>query len=329
MHSNIFELKAPFRIARGVKHAAETLTVKLDEAGVFGCGECVPYERYGETPLSVRAAIEAVSGAIEAGMTRDELNRLMEPGAARSALDCALWDLEAQQKGVSVSALLGLEHTQAIETAQTVSIDTPFEMYKAAQKLSAYRLIKVKLGGDDVIESLSAVRAALPAATLIADANEAWSMAELVKYQPKLGGLGVALLEQPLAQGQDHELEGFSSTVPICADESCYTTADIDLVASRYGAINIKIDKCGGLSEAARLLEAAKDRGMKVMVGCTLASSLAISPAFTLAVAADFADLDGPDWLKVDRTNGFIFEDGRIKMENGHLWGQPRATRSN
>ncbi len=301
-------LKTPFRIARGTKNSADVVVVEIEEGGLTGYGECVPYARYGETPATVIDAINQAGRDIWNGVCRDELQELIPAGAARNALDCALWDLSAKHADTSLAQIAGVTPFTATPTAQTISIDSAENMARAAKAITG-RLIKIKLEGTDVARTLTAVRRAAPEATIIVDANEAWSMDELLSYMPTLIDTRVALIEQPLSEGQDEELRNFTSPIPICADESCHTSDDIDRLVGLYDAVNIKLDKSGGLTEALGLRRAAEDRGLLVMVGCMVSTSLSITPAFALIDSLEFVDLDGPLWLKQDRPNGCVLND--------------------
>jgi len=315
-----FPLATPFRISRGVRTVAEVVTVEIFEGDARGRGESVPYARYGESPESVLAQIAAIEVAIGAGAGRAELLRLLPPGAARNAIDCALWDLEARLGGGSVATRVGWP-TRPIVTALTVGLDTPDAMAAAAAALADAPLIKVKVDGHEPEACLRAVRAAAPRPAMIVDPNEGWDLAQLAELQPLLAELRVAFVEQPLPAAEDAGLEGFEPLVPICADESCHTAAELDMLARRYGMINIKLDKTGGLTEALVLLDAARARGLGVMVGCMISSSLSIAPALQLAAQADYADLDGPLWLKDDRPGGVLLRDGMLMPPANGFWG--------
>lgn len=314
-------LAAPFRISRGTRHAADLLVVELEQDGFVGRGEGAPNPRYGESTDSCTAQLGAMRGAIEAGLGRTELLRAMPAGAARNALDCALWDLEARITGVSAASLAGMERPPPLITARTVTIDTPGAMARSAAAMAAVSLIKVKVDANDPAAQLRAVRAAAPGPTIIVDANEAWSPALLRAMLPVLAEQRVSLLEQPLPAGQDAALEGLGSETPICADESCHVAADVERLASRYQAVNIKLDKTGGLTAALDLLAAARAAGMDVMTGCMICSSLSIAPAFLVAARSDYVDLDGPLWLAQDHADGVRLTGGRLTAPSGHLWG--------
>jgi L-alanine-DL-glutamate epimerase-like enolase superfamily enzyme len=314
-------LRSPFRISRGVKVAADVVTVELDQAGCVGRGEAVPYARYGESVASVMAAIEPLRAAVGAGMGRDELQARLPAGAARNALDTALWDLEARLCRVPVWTQLARPPHSPLVTALTISIDTPQEMGKAASNMTHARLIKVKVDAHDPVARIEAVRHAAPAARLIVDPNESWTIDILREVQPALERASVSLLEQPLPADADDALLGFSGRIPLCADEACHTTSDLPALLDRYQAVNIKLDKTGGLTEAWRLLRAARERGLIVMVGCMVCSSLGIAPALEVAREADFIDLDGPLWLKSDYPDGLSLRDGLLMPPSPGFWG--------
>jgi L-alanine-DL-glutamate epimerase-like enolase superfamily enzyme len=316
-----FPLVAPFRISRGVKYTAEVVTVELRQGDRMGRGEAVPYGRYGETMASVLDQMEALRGDLVAGMGRDELQARLPPGAARNALDAALWDLESQLSSVPVWAQLGRPPRSTLVSAMTVGIDTPERMGKAARGIAGAGLIKVKVDADDPAARIAAVRQAAPRARLIVDPNESWSIDLLRDMQPMLEHAGVELLEQPLPADADDDLLDFSSRIPICADESCHVTSDLPRLRDRYQAINIKLDKTGGLTEAWRLLRAARVGGFRIMVGCMVCSSLGITPALEIAREAEFIDLDGPFWLQDDYPDGVSLRDGFLLPPSPAFWG--------
>jgi len=319
--SDNFPLVAPFRISRGVKTAADVVTVEIAAEGHVGRGEGVPYPRYGETIESALAAIESVRGAIEAGAGRAEINALMSPSAARNAVDCALWDFEARLAGKSVTALIGRVPVGPTPTALTVSLDTPEAMGAAALKLADVPLVKVKVDRSDPAAQIRAVRAAAPKPKLIVDPNESWTIAEVRDLQSLLVDLRVDLLEQPLPAAEDAALEGFRSAVPIAADESAHVAGDLDALMQKYQVINIKLDKTGGLTAALELADAARAKGMGLMTGCMICSSLSIAPALIIAADAAFTDLDGPVWLANDRAGGVTCSNGILAPPSPTLWG--------
>jgi L-Ala-D/L-Glu epimerase len=319
--SERWSLVAPFRISRGVKTAADVIKVEVTQGGRVGRGEAVPYARYGETIDSVLAQIRDASRRLEQGLPREELASSLPPGAARNAIDCALWDLEARLRGRNVSDLLGQPPLQPVVSALTISLDTPQAMGQAAAALPDAEVLKVKVDEASPAECLAAVRAAAPSARLIVDPNESWTIETLAAMQPVLRDLRVDLIEQPLPAGADASLEGFACCAPICADESVHVAADLPGLAGRYQFINIKLDKAGGLTGALELLASARSQGFGVMVGCMVSTSLSIAPAFHVARHADFVDLDGPTWIANDYPGGARQHGARLHPPSGSVWG--------
>ena len=316
-----FPLNAPFRIARGVKTAADVVTVTLSEGGSVGRGEAVPYPRYGESVESALAAIESARSLIEEGGDRQALLQALPAGAARNALDCALWDLEARLAGRVVAEMIGGQPIAPIVTALTIGIDTPAAMAAAARAAGDVPLLKVKVDAEDPEARIRAVRAAAPGAALIVDPNESWDRALVEAIQDVLVATNVALLEQPVPAGDDEWLDGYSPAVPICADEAVHVAADLDVVARRYQAVNVKLDKSGGLTAALDVAREARAMDLGLMTGCMICSSLSIAPALHLAAMSDFADLDGPLWLREDRPGGIRQEGGLIHPPAKGFWG--------
>lgn len=314
-------LHSPFRISRGVRYAAEVVTAEITQDGRTGRGEAVPYPRYGESVDSVLAQMEAQRAALCAGLGRDELQVRLPAGAARNAIDCALWDLESKLSGVPVWARLARHPHAPVTTALTISIDTPQAMHEAAARIADARLVKIKVDAEDPAARIEAVRSAVPSARLIVDPNESWTLDILRQVLPVLERTRVDLIEQPIPAAASDELAGFASPIPICADEACHTTADLPQLKGRYQAINIKLDKTGGLTEAWRLLRAAREQGFRIMVGCMVGSSLGIAPALEIAREAEFADLDGPLWLSDDYTDGVKLQDGLLSPPAAGFWG--------
>lgn len=315
-------LERRFVTARGGKDAAHVVVVELTDHSRRGRGECVPYARYGETVESVMHAINEIAPSIETGMvTRRGLARAMPPGAARNAVDLALWDFEAKRGHSAVWQIVGLDEPRRLVTAFTISLDSAEAMAAIALEEAHRPLLKLKLGAAGDMNRLAAVRAAAPKSRLIVDANEGWSADELRAYLPLLKQADVELLEQPLPAGEDDFLAEIRHLVPICADESCHVPQDLDAVAPLYDAINIKLDKAGGLTTALELLDAAVERGLKIMVGCTVASSLAVAPAVLIAQQADWVDLDAPLLLARDRQPGLRFDGSVVYPPNVSLWG--------
>ncbi|MEI6558338.1 MAG: N-acetyl-D-Glu racemase DgcA [Rhodospirillaceae bacterium] len=317
-----FPIRGSFRISRGAKVAAEVVVAEIRDGGTLGRGECVPYGRYGESLDGVVAALAALAPSVAAGLGRDDLERALPAGAARNALDCALWDLEAKLSGQPVWRLAGLAAAPApVITAFTLSLDSPGAMAEAARAAAGRPLLKLKLTGEGDLERVRAVRRAVPAARLIADANEGWSLGQLEALAPALADLGVELIEQPLPAAADQALAGFASPVPLGADESCHGRDGLDRLRGRYQVLNIKLDKTGGLTEALRLKQAAEAAGFGVMVGCMVASSLAMAPALLVAQGARLVDLDGPLLLAADRSPGLRYEGALVHPPEPALWG--------
>jgi L-Ala-D/L-Glu epimerase len=318
-----FPLRRPFRIARGVKTAADVVEVTVEESGISGRGEGVPYPRYGESIEGALASIENVREAVEAGADRDALLSLLPAGAARNAVDCALWDLEARQAGRTVADMIGTTAPGPIPSALTVVIDTPEAMAAVAREIRDAPLLKIKVDAEDPAARIRAVRGAAPESTLIVDPNESWDGALLEAMQPVLLEAGVTLLEQPLRAGADDWLHDFTPALPICADESIHVAEDLSAVARRYQLVNVKLDKTGGLTAALRLAEAARARGLGIMTGCMVSSSLSIAPALHIARLSDFVDLDGPFWLAEDRPGGVKDKGGMLFPPESGFWGEP------
>jgi L-alanine-DL-glutamate epimerase-like enolase superfamily enzyme len=323
IRAETWPIRGSFRIARGAKREAAVLVVEIRDGDHLGRGECVPYARYGETLQSVQAEIEAQFSAIANGMGREALQLSMKAGAARNALDCALIDLEAKKKNIPAWRLLGLPEPRPFRTAFTLSLDAPALMAEAAAAAArrGHRLLKLKVAGAGDLERVEAVRRAAPNAELIVDANEGWTLPELEDFAPSLKSLGVALIEQPLPAKQDDDLQDFVSAVPLCADESCHTGADLPRIAARYDAVNVKLDKAGGLTEALALGLAAREIDLALMVGCMLSTSLAMAPALLLASLAAYVDLDGPLLLERDRDPGLKYDGDLVHPAPAALWG--------
>ena len=318
-----FPLSAPFRISRGVKTAADVVTVTITEGRAAGRGEAVPYPRYGESPETALAAIAGVRALIEGGAGRAELLDALPAGAARNALDCALWDLEAKSSGRSVADMIGVPAPRPVPTALTITIATQSAMAEAAAAVSSAPLLKVKVDASDPEAQIRAVRAAAPVPALIVDPNESWDRTLVESMQDVLIEARVALLEQPVPAEADEWLEGFAPAIPICADESVHVAADLTVVARRYQAVNVKLDKAGGLTAALDLSRAAREQGLGLMIGCMVSSSLSIAPALHLASACDFVDLDGALWLREDRRGGVRVEGGLVHPAAEGFWGTP------
>lgn len=316
-----FPIAGRFVISRGAKTEARVVVASVTAGSVRGRGECVPYARYGETVESVVAQIERARAAIEAGADRVALQGLLPAGAARNALDCALWDFDAKRLGVRASAMAGLHRLAPATTAYTLSVGSPAEMAEAAARAADRPLLKIKLAGEGDPERLRAVRAAAPEATLIIDANEAWREADLDRHFAACVEAGVALIEQPLPAGDDAALARARRPIPVCADESVHDRAGLAALTDRYDAINVKLDKTGGLTEALALCAEAERLGFALFVGCMVGTSLAMAPAMLLTPRARFVDLDGPLLLARDRAEGLRYDGSIVHPPQPELWG--------
>ncbi len=315
-----YPIAGTFTISRGSKTEAAVLVASICDDEHEGRGECVPYARYGESLDGVAAAIEAARDAIEAGASREDIRRLMPAGAARNAVDCALWDLEAKRSGRRVADMLGCA-PRPLETAITVSLASPEDMAAATAKLAHHPLIKVKLGGDGDVARIRAVCAAAPQSRIVVDANEGWTEANIEENMRVAAEAGVALIEQPLPAGEDELLRHIARPVTICADESAHTAEGLEALAERYDAVNIKLDKAGGLTEALLMRDRAIELGLKIMAGCMVGTSLGMAPAVLLAQKADWVDLDGPLLLARDRVPGLRYEGALVHPPEAALWG--------
>jgi len=315
-------LKQRFSIARGSKISADVLVVEISDGNCAGRGEAVPYRRYGESMETVTAAVETIQGALEAGLGRDDLLDALLPGAARNAVDCALWDLQAKQQNTNAAALAGFA-VQKKTTAFTVVIDDADKMAAQAAKAQAYPLLKVKLGGTGGVMAditrLAAVAEARPDAQLIVDSNEGWQVDELARYAEQLGRFGVTFFEQPVPQKQEAGLAEID--LPFCADESVHDRHSLTDLPRAYQWVNLKLDKTGGLTEALACAELARKDNRKIMVGCMVATSLSMAPAMLLAQHADLIDLDGPLWLAEDRNHALRYDGASVHPPETALWG--------
>jgi L-alanine-DL-glutamate epimerase-like enolase superfamily enzyme len=314
---DVFRLAEVFTISRGSRTEAKVLTVRVARGGFEGRGECVPYARYGESLQSVAAQIEALPDDI----TRNALQEALAPGAARNAVDCALWDLEAKAAGQRVWEMAGLPAPGPVMTAFTLSLDTPEKMRAAAARHAQRPILKVKLGTPDDMVRLEAVRAGAPSARIIVDANEGWTAEIYEDLAPHLVRLGVALVEQPLPAGADEMLAEIARPLPVCADESCHDRASLGDLAGKYDMVNVKLDKTGGLTEALALRDLARAEGYGVMVGCMVGSSLAMAPAVLVAQGAEIVDLDGPLLLAEDRAHPLYYDARGVHPPEAALWG--------
>lgn len=313
-------IRGSFTISRGSKTQADTVIVELSENGLTGRGECVPYARYNESVTSVIAELEQVADKLAAGIDLAGIQALLPSGAARNALDCALWDLNCKQTGETIWQKTGIQPSPLM-TAYTLSLDTPENMYQAALDNAHRPLLKLKLGGAEDLQRVQAVRKGAPDAKIILDANEAWSVELYTALIPELMKLDIAMIEQPFPADQDEVLQSLERPIPVCADESCHDTHSLAEIVDRYDMINIKTDKTGGLTEALALKEQAEQAGLKVMVGCMLSSSLSMAPAFVVAQGAEIVDLDGPLLLDKDIEHGFAFTQNQMMPFSPELWG--------
>jgi L-alanine-DL-glutamate epimerase-like enolase superfamily enzyme len=310
-----------FTISRGAKTEAVTVVAEVSRDGHTGRGECVPYSRYGETPEATLAALEAMREPLSRGLDRQALQAAMPPGAARNALDCALLDLEAKTRGKRAWDLLGRPAPKACITAYTISLGTPEVMAAATAKAAHRPLLKIKLGGDGDGARIAAVRKAAPDSELIVDANEAWTPDNLAQNLKDCAEAGVTLVEQPLPAGRDEALRHVRRPIAVCADESVHDRASLSGLRERYDAVNIKLDKTGGLTEALAMADAAQALGFEIMIGCMVATSLAMAPSMLLASQARFVDLDGPLLLAHDRDAGLRYDGSLVYPPEAALWG--------
>lgn len=321
VETETYPIAGTFTISRGSRTEISVVTVRLTRDGVTGRAECVPYPRYGESVEGVADTIRQFAPHLSRDLTCRSLLDLMPAGAARNAVDCALWDLEAKTTGIPAWQTFGLDAMQPVTTAYTLSLGTPEEMEKAAAGAASRALLKIKLGGDGDDERIDAVRRGAPDSDLIVDANEAWRDHLLDRLLSAAHRAGVKLVEQPLPAGDDEALRDCSHAVPICADESAHTADRIDSLVGKYDAINIKLDKTGGLTEAQILAKAARDHGFQIMVGCMVGTSLGMAPATLIAQQADFVDLDGPLLLARDREPGLTYDGSMVYPPDALLWG--------
>jgi L-alanine-DL-glutamate epimerase-like enolase superfamily enzyme len=316
-----FPIAGSFTISRGAKTEAVTVVAEVSQNGLIGRGECVPYPRYGETPEATLAAIQAMQAAVAGGLTRQALQAAMPPGAARNALDCALIDLEAKAVGLRAWNLLERPIPGERTTAYTISLGTPEAMAAATARAAHRPLLKIKLGGDGDPERIAAVRKAAPESELIVDANESWTEANLAHNLAACDAVGVTLVEQPLPAGKDDALARIKRPLAVCADESVHDRNSLAPLRARYDAVNIKLDKTGGLTEALAMADAAQALGFEIMIGCMVATSLSMAPAMLVTPQARFVDLDGPLLLARDRDHGLRYDDSLVYPPDASLWG--------
>jgi L-alanine-DL-glutamate epimerase-like enolase superfamily enzyme len=316
-----FPLRGTFRISRGARTTAEVVLAEIRDGDLVARGECTPYKRYGETREGVVAAIEAMAGAVADGITREELQSAMPAGAARNAIDCALWDLEAKRTGRRAWQIAGLAEPRPVTTVFTISLDETERMAAQARENAHRPLLKLKLTGDGDLERVRAVRENAPGSRIVVDANEGWTAGHLERYAQAFADLRVEMIEQPLHADDDGALAGFRSPLPIGADEACHTTETLERLKGKYRVVNIKLDKTGGLTEALRLKAAAEAMGFRIMVGCMMATSLSMAPGVLVAQGVDLVDLDGPLWMARDREPGLRYEGSLVHPPEPALWG--------
>ena len=313
--------KRPFRITGREFLAFDVIVVEIERGGAIGRGEGMPVFYLGESCDSLVAQVEGIAGELERGASRERLQSLLPPGAARNAVDCALWDLEAKARGAGVWHAAGVT-PRTLRTVYTIGLEpTPEAMAAHAAEARSQPLLKVKLDGDRPLERLGAVRVARPDARIVVDANQGWTFRQLEQLAPEFARLGVEMLEQPLPRGGDDALDGYRGPVPLAADESCQHLGELDAVASRYSVVNVKLDKTGGLTHGLSLARAARSRGLGVMVGCMGGTSLAMAPAFVLGCLADIVDIDGPLLLRRDRLPGLEYRSGEVAPFGPRVWG--------
>src|SRR6266850_1286354 len=314
-HEQSWPLDKPFRISRGTRTEARVVVVTVTDGRHIGRGEAVPIRRYAQSPASVLTQIESIKS--RQGLDRQEIQKLLPAGAARNALDCALWDLEAKMSGKRAWELAEIPFVHEVETSFTISLDTPAAMAAAAKANATAPILKLKLGGDDLdLARVEAARGAAPVARLLIDANESWTPDHYCNVVPSLRQFGIELIEQPFPADTDEILETLDRPIPVCADESCHTSSDLSRLTNRYEMINVKLDKTGGLTEALHLCERARENGFKLLIGCMVGTSLSMAPARVLANAADYVDLDGPLLLARDREHGLSYHIGKIAIPN-------------
>ena len=316
-----FDLHTPFVISRGTRVDTTVVVVEISEDGKKGWGESCPTPHYGESVKSVMAHISEIAPKIEAGLSREELQTTMPPGAARNAIDCALWDLEAKQSGKNIAELMGHSCPNNLQSVETISIGTAEAMGKKAATLASFPTIKVKMNAEDIKNRIEAVHKNAPAARIIVDANESWTLDLVKQVAETLKENGVVMLEQPLPPKDDELLRGLNAPLPLGGDESCHVAADLGRLKGIYDVVNIKLDKTGGLTEAKKLLDLAKDMGFDIMVGCMVGTSLSMAAGMFIASEASFVDLDGPTMLERDRDHALTIKDGQMSTLDPKLYG--------
>jgi L-alanine-DL-glutamate epimerase-like enolase superfamily enzyme len=322
IHAEAWPLAGAFRISRGTRKVSDVLMVELGDGTYIGRGECFPYARYGEDIESVQNQLNSVRSEIESGLDRQTLGRVLPPGAARNAVDCALWDLEAKRTNVRVWDLVGLPAPKPVTTVYTLGVDEPAIMGERARENPDRPRLKLKMTGDGAdIERVRSIHENAPNARLFVDANEGWSIEQYLEYAPQFKELGVEMIEQPLPSTDDEQLRGVDRPIPVCADESCHDRATLSALVGKYDMINIKLDKTGGLTEALDLRDEALNLGLNIMVGCMIGTSLAMAPGIIVAQDATIVDLDGPLLLAEDRAPGLNFSGSIIHPPEPSLWG--------
>ena len=322
IHIEAWPLAGAFRISRGTRKVSDVLMVEVNDGNYVGRGECFPYARYGEDIDSVQKQLNSVRSEIEHGLDRQALLNVLAPGAARNAVDCALWDLEAKRAGVRVWDLADLPAPEPVTTVYTLGVDEPAIMGERARENSDRPRLKLKMTGDGAdLERVRNIHKNAPNARLVVDANEGWSIEQYLEYAPQFKELGVEMIEQPLPSTDDEQLSGVDRPIPVCADESCHDRATLKSLVGKYDMINIKLDKTGGLTEALNLRDAALKQGLSIMVGCMIGTSLAMAPGILVAQEAAIVDLDGPLLLAEDRAPGLSFTGSIIHPPETRLWG--------
>lgn len=321
VHRETWPLAKAFSISRGQKQNADVVICRLIENGIVGRGECVPYSRYGESVELTIQTINSIQPHIKTGLSFNKIQALLPAGAARNAVDCALWDLRAKQSKKFAYELAGIDVPKPVETAYTISLDTPKKMSEEALSNSHRPLLKLKLDGKDDLDRVAAVRKHAPMSTLIVDANEGWAEEDVLPLSINMARLDVALVEQPLPAGKDEILKNIVHPLPFCADESCHTSQNLGQLSERYDCLNIKLDKTGGLTEALVLMKHARKYGFDIMIGCMVSTSLSIAPATLLTSTAKYVDLDGPLLLKNDRPDGLNYKNSMLNPKFEGIWG--------